>query len=118
LWNTFGGKPRLVVENPAKMIAIRKYLILQWQKGATGIDQVHTWQAVLFCNLLCAQMFLYSKRIVSAALHCRVIRNDHAIDVIYLANARNDPCRRNFIVVQAIGSQLTYLKEWRTTIHD
>ncbi len=45
-------EPRLIEENAAEMIAIRKDFILPRQKRAAAFDQVDARQAVIACNLL------------------------------------------------------------------
>ena len=62
LRNIGGRQARLVVEDAAKMVAVREHLVLQRQKGAAGIDQVHAGQVVFSGNFLGAQVLFYGHR--------------------------------------------------------
>lgn len=46
------GHVGLVVENPAKVVAVRKDLVLSGQESAAGVDQVEAGEAVLEGDLL------------------------------------------------------------------
>ena len=116
LRDTLRGHPCLVVENATEVIAIREHLVLPRQECAPGIDQVDAGQAVLPGDLLGAQMFLDRQRIIGPAFHRRVVGDDHAVDVAYLTNARDDARGGDFVVVQAICRELTDLQERRTLV--
>ena len=47
-----GRHRRLIVKNPAKVLAIRKNLGLMRQVGASGIDQINAGQPILARNFL------------------------------------------------------------------
>src|SRR5258708_7022079 len=71
---------------------------------------------VLKRDLLRAQMFLHRQGVVRAALHCRIVRNDHAFGPADTTYSRDDPCTRRFIVVHAVGCQGTDLQEGRARV--
>ena len=59
------------------MVAVGKHLGLVRQVSAAGIDQIDAGQPVLARDLLGAQMLLHRHRIVGAALHGRIVADDH-----------------------------------------
>ncbi|MND90580.1 hypothetical protein D3C80_826670 [compost metagenome] len=69
---------RLIVEDAAEMIAVRKDFRLMRQVGPAGIDQIDAGQAVFRGDLLRPQMLLHRHREIGAALHRRVMGDDHA----------------------------------------
>ena len=68
--------PRLVVEDAAEVIAVRKDFRLQRKKRAAGIDEVQARQTILHRDFLRAQMLLHRDRKVGAALDGRVVGDD------------------------------------------
>ena len=78
LGDALGAHVGLVEEDPAEVLAVGKDLVLARQEGAAGIDQVDAGQAVLQRDLLRPQMLLDRHRVVGAALHRRVVGDDHA----------------------------------------
>ena len=88
LRNALGRHRRLIVENAAEMIAVRKDVGLIGQVRAAGIDQVDARQVVLAGDVLRAQMLLHRHRVVRAALHGRVVADDHAFAARDPADAR------------------------------
>ncbi len=78
LRNALGGHGRLIKKNTAKMLAIRKNLVLLRQEGAAGIDQIDAGQPVHPRDLLRAQMLLHRHREVGAALHRGIVGDDDA----------------------------------------
>ena len=71
--------PRLVEEDPAEVVPVREHLRLQRQKRPARVDQVDARQPVLLGHLLRPQMLLHRQREIRAALHRRVVRDDHAL---------------------------------------
>ncbi len=107
-----GGHVRLVVKNPAKVIAVGKHLGLVGQVGATAVHQVDTGQAVLPGDLLRSQMLLDSERIVGAALHRGIVRHDHALLAVHGAHAGHNARREDLLAAVAVQRRhLTYLQE-------
>src|SRR5438309_163924 len=49
---------RLVEEDPAKVLAVREDLVLQWQKSPTGVDEIQAGKPALRCDLLRPQVLL------------------------------------------------------------
>jgi hypothetical protein len=59
------------------MVAVGEHLGLVGQVGAAGIDQIDAGQVVLFGDLLRPQVLLHGHREVGAALHRRIVGDDH-----------------------------------------
>ena len=74
-----GRHPRLVVEDPAEVLAVGEDLGLQRQERAARVDEVEARQPVLLGDLLRAQVLLDRQREVRAALDGRVVGDDHAL---------------------------------------
>ena len=83
--------PRLVEEDPAEVVAVGKHLGLQRQERAARVDEVEARQPVLLGHLLRAQVLLHRQREVRAALHGRVVRDDHALAALDDADSGDDP---------------------------
>ena len=83
---------RLVVENAAKMVAVRKHLILVWQIGTARVHQVDTRQVVLLRNFLRTQMLFDRHGVVGATLDGRVIAHHQAVNAFDAANAGDHAC--------------------------
>ena len=81
---------RLVEEDPSEMVAVGKDLGLEGQEGAPGVDEVDARKAVLLGDLLRAQVLLDRQREVGAALHRRVVGDDHALAALDHPDARDD----------------------------
>ncbi len=73
-----GRHPRLVVEDPAEVIAVREDLGLERQERAARVDEVDARQPVLERDLLGPQVLLDRHRVVGAALDRGVVGDDHA----------------------------------------
>ena len=97
---------RLVIENPAEMLAIRKNLVLVGQVGAAGIDQVDAGQTVLPGDLLGAQVLLDRDRIVGAALDRGIVGDHQAFLARDPADAGDQPGGRHLVLVHAEGREL------------
>jgi hypothetical protein len=118
LRDAFGRHRRLVVENAAEMIAVRKDVGLVGQVSAPGIDQVDAWQVVLARNVLRAQVLFDRHRIVRSALDGRVVADDHAFATRDPAKPGDDPRRSDGIVVHPVRGELRELQKWRTGIEE
>ena len=108
---------RLIEEDTAEMIPVRENLILLRQKGAAGIHQINTRQAIGAGDFLCTQMLLHGQWKIGAALHCGIIGDDHAFAPRYAPNARDNPRTRNLPTIQTMGRELGKLQEGRTRIN-
>ncbi len=108
---------RLVEEDAAKMVAVRKHLGLMRQIGAAAIDQIDARQPVFLRDLLRAEMLLHRHRIIGAALHRGVVAHDHALAARDAADACNHAGTRNVVLaVQPVGGKLADLEERRARI--
>ena len=116
LGDALRAHPRLVVEDAAEMIAIGKHLGLVRQVGAAAIHQIDAGQAVLLGDLLRAQVLLHRHREIGAALHRRVVGDDHHLAAAHPADAGDDPGARRLAVVEPPGRQLAELQERRAGI--
>ena len=103
LRNAFGAHLRLIVENPAKVIAVGENFVLIGQVRAATVDQIDAGQIVLFGDLLCTQVLFDGHRIIGAALHGGVVAHNHHLVALHPANACNDTRTRGGAIVHAMG---------------
>ena len=103
----------LVVEDAAEVVAAGEDLVLVGQVGAAGIDQVDAGQAVLLRDLLRAEVLLHRQGEVGAALHRRVVGDDHALAPGDAADAGDDPGRGHLAAIHAVRRELADLQEGR-----
>ena len=99
------GHRRLVEEDPAEVLAVGEDLVLQRQERAAGVDEVDARQAVLERRALRAQVLLDGHRVVRAALHRRVVGDDHDLAAVHASDPRHDPGAGGVAVVHALGGQ-------------
>ena len=104
-------QPRLVEEDPAEVVAVGEDLGLERQERAARVDEVEAGQPVLPRDLLCAQVLLHRERVVRAALHGRVVRDDHALATLDDADPGDDPGRRSVAVVELPRGEGVQLEE-------
>ena len=107
---------RLVEEDAAEMVAVGEDLGLVRQVRAAAVDQIDARQPVLLGDLLRAQMLLDRQRIVSAALHRRVVADDHHLPARHAADAGDHARARHFAVVHVAGGELADFEERRAGI--
>ena len=107
---------RLVVEDAPEVFLVGEDLVLQGQEGAAGVDEVDAGQAVLRGDLLRAQVLLHRERVVRAALHRRVVRDDHHFAALDAADAGDDAGGRGLVAVEPVGGELRELEEGRAGI--
>ena len=110
--------PRLVVEEPPEVLAVGEDLGLERQERAARVDEVDARQPVLLGDLLRAQVLLDREREVRAALHGRVVREDHARPALDDADPGDDPGRRRLAVVDLPGGERAELEERRAGIDE
>ena len=108
--------PRLVEEDAAEVVAVGEDLGLQRQVGAARVDEVEARQAVLLGDLLRAQVLLDREREVGAALHGRVVRDDHALAALDHADAGDDARARSLSVVDLPCCERVQLEERRARV--
>ena len=106
----------LVEEDAAEVFAVGKDVVLARQEGAARVDQVDARQPVLHRDLLRAQVLLHRHRIVGAALHRRVVGDDHHLLPVHPADAGDDAGRRRLAVVHAVRGELADLEEGRAGV--
>ena len=112
----FGAHLRLVEEDAAEMVAVGEDLGLVRQVRAAAVDQIDARQPVLLGDLLRAQMLLDRQRIIGAALHRRVVADDHHLPARDAADAGDDPGAGHFALVHVAGGELADLEERRAGI--
>ena len=91
---------RLVEEDAPEVLAVGEHLGLERQERAAGVDEVDARQPVLLGDLLRAQVLLHREREVRAALHRRVVRDDHALAPLDDADPGDDAGARRLAVVE------------------
>ena len=116
--NPLARHPGNVVENPAKMLPVGEDIRLQMQKRAAGIDQVNGGQLVLLGDGLGSQMLLHRFGEVGAALHRRVVGDDHALQPGHAPHARHNARARRFTVVHLPGGQRGQLQKWAALVQN
>ena len=107
---------RLVEEDPPEVVAVGKHLGLVRQVGPAAVDQVEARQPVLARDLLRAQVLLDRQRVVGAALHRRVVGDDHALPARDAPDPGDHPRAGHLVVVEPVGDQLADLEERRARI--
>ena len=112
------GHLRLVVEDPAEVVAVGEDLGLERQERAARVDEVEAREPVLLGHLLRAQVLLHGEREVRAALDGRVVRDDHALAALDDADARHDPGARRSAVVHLPRGERVQLEEGRAGIDE
>ena len=105
------GQARLVEEDPAEVVAVGEDLGLERKERSARVDEVEARQAVLPRDLLRAQVLLHRERVVRAALHGRVVRDDHALTALDDADPCDDPGGRRVAVVELPRSKGVQLEE-------
>jgi hypothetical protein len=95
---------------------VGKHLVLHRQKRAAGIDQIDARQAIFARHFLRAQMFLDGDRVVGAALHRRVIGDDHAFAAFDAADTGYQAAARDLVVVHAVRGERRQFEERRARI--
>src|SRR5690606_21973084 len=77
LGDVVGAHAGLVVEDAAEVVSVGEDVVLAWQVGAAGVDQVDAGQSVLQGDFLGAQVFFHRERVVAAAFDGGVVGDDH-----------------------------------------
>ena len=95
----------LVVEDPAEVVAVGEDLGLERQEGAARVDEVDARQTVLPGDLLGAEVLLDREREVGAALHGRVVGDDHALLALDDADPGGDARAGRIAAVHTPGGQ-------------
>ena len=109
---------RLVEEDAAEVVAVGEDLGLQRQERPARVDEVDARQVVLLRHLLRAQVLLHRERVVRAALHGRVVGDDHALAALDDADPGHDPGRRRVAVVQVPRGERVQLEEGRAGVEE
>jgi len=102
---------RLVVEDPAEVLAVGEDLVLPRQEGTAAVDEVDAGQPVVQRHLLRAQVLLDRHGVVGAALDGGVVGDDDALAAGHPADAGDDARARGLVVVHPGGGQGGQLEE-------
>ena len=113
-----GRQPCLVEEDAAEVVAVGEDLGLQREECPPGVDQVDARQAVLTRDLLSPEVLLDGQRVVRAALHGRVVRDDDALAPLDDADARDDAGRRRVAVVELPPGERVQLEKGRSRVDE
>ena len=95
----------------AEIVFVREHFILKRQKRAAAINKVNARQIVLRRDFLRAQVFLDGQRIISTALHRRIVGDDHALTAGDPADAHDHARARRLIIVETAGDELADLEK-------
>src|SRR5712691_2907223 len=98
------------------MLAVGKDLVLAWQERAAGVDEVKAGKPVLEGDLLGSEVLLHGERVVRAALHRRVVGDDHALVPADSAYPGADPGAGGFVFVHAERRERRELEEGRARV--
>ena len=113
-----GRHARLIEKNPAEMLAVGKHLRLKRQKRAARVDEIDARQLIVERHLLRAQMLFHRQWIVRAALHRRVVRDDHHVAARHARDAGDDAGARRVVFVHAKRRQRRQLQKRRAGIDE
>ena len=102
---------RLVVEDPAEVLAVGEDVRLERQVRPAGVGQVEAREPVLLGDLLGAEVLLHGEGEVAPALHGRVVRHDDARAARDRADAGHDARARRVAVVEAVGRERCELQK-------
>ncbi len=116
LRDPLGGHARLVVEDPAEVVAVGEDLGLQRQEGAARVDEVHARQAILERNLLRSEVLLHRDGKVRPALHRGVVGDDHHFAPAHAADARHQAGAGGVAAVHPPRGQRRELEERRAGV--
>ena len=116
LGNTLRAHPRLIIENPPKMVAIREHFVLIGQVRAAGVHQIDAGQIAFLGNFLGAQVLFHGHRVIGPALHRRIVADHHHLTAMHLPHTGNHPRRWRRTVVKPMGRQSAHFQKWRTRI--
>ena len=111
LRNAFGRHLRLIIENPAKMVAVGKHLVLIGQVRPAAVDQIDTWQAASLGDLLGAQVLLDGHRVICATFHGGIIADNHNLVAVDAAHASNHPGAGGGAVIEPVGSRCAHFQK-------
>ena len=111
LGDPLGRHARLVVEDAPEVLAVGEDLRLQREERSARVDEVDAGQVVLLGHLLRPQVLLHRERVVRAAFHGRVVRDDQAVPSLDDPDARHDARRGRVAVVDAPGGEGVELEE-------
>jgi len=93
------------------VIAVGEDVILPRQERPARVDEVEAGKPVLEGDLLRAEMLLHGERVVRAALHRRVVRDDHAFVSADATDAGDDSGTGGLVVVHAERRERRELEE-------
>gem|GEM_PF-6294661 len=121
-----GGKLRdavlrhaaLLEEGVAKVVAVREDAVLLGQESAAAIDEVQTGQAQTPGNFLRAPVFFHGFVEERAALHGRVVGDEHAGPPGHDADAGDYARARHLVAVLPPGRERRKLQKRRAVIDD
>ena len=111
LRNALRGHAGLVVEDPAEVFPVGEHLGLERQERAAGVDEVDARQPVLLGDLLGTEVLLDRDREVRAALHRRVVGDEHALAPLDDADSGDDPGGGRLVVVEPPRGERGELEE-------
>ncbi len=98
------------------MVAVRENLILIGQVRAAGIDQIDAGQAIFARDFLRAQVLFHRHRIIGAALHCRIVADDHAVAARHTPDAGDDAAGRSRAAIHAMRCRQPHFEKRGTRI--
>src|SRR5579862_1245081 len=116
LRDSFGGHVCLIVENSPEVVAIGKDIGLVRKIRPAGVDQVNTRQPILSRNILGPNMLFDRRGKVSAALHGRIVGDDHYFFAADAADSGDQARSRRLSIIHLICRQRTDFEKGRAGI--
>ena len=107
---------RLVIEDPAEVIAVGKNLVLIGQVRAPAIDKVDGGKAALRSDLLRAQVLFDRNREIGAAFHRGIVADHHDLPPFDLSDTGDQPCAGCGTIMQIMARQCPDFEERRARI--
>ena len=116
LRDSVGGHSRLIAKDSPEVVAVRKNFRLPLQERAAGIGQINARQPAGGGDFLRAQVLLDGQRIIRAALHGRVVGDDHAGAAANPTRPANNPGGGQGRIVNLVRRELTDFQKRRAGI--
>src|SRR5690348_2472723 len=93
------------------MLAVREDFVLCREEGPATLDEIDARKPIFARDLLRAQVLFYGDRVVGAALHRRIVRDDDALTPADAPYSGDDSGAGNVSAVHAVRGKLGQLQE-------
>ena len=93
------------------MLSVGKHLRLKRQERAAGINEIHTREAVLECDLLRAKMLFDRDGVIRSALYRRIVRENDDVAAGNSGDAGDEARAGRVFLINAVAGQGGQLEE-------